>query len=60
MQLNIDEELYEKLSRRGERKGFDSAEEYSVFVLQTIIEELEESGADDEVQDRLEDLGYLG
>lgn len=60
MQLNIDKELYEKLSRRANRKGFDSAEEYSVFVLQTIIEELEESGADDEVQDRLEDLGYLG
>jgi len=58
MKLAIDDELYERLERRATEIGFESAEEYSVVVLQTVIEELDEE-RDGGVEDRLEDLGYL-
>lgn len=59
MDLDIDDHLYNRLSQRAETKGFDSAEEYSVFVLETVLEELEEQNHESSVQDRLKDLGYL-
>lgn len=59
MELDIDEALYERLARRAERQGFDSAEEYSAVILETVITELETEQHDQEVDDRLRDLGYL-
>lgn len=57
MELDIDDDLHRKLRRRADAKGFESAEEYSVTVLRTVIAELEDESPD--VEDRLEDLGYL-
>jgi hypothetical protein len=59
MQLDVDDDLYRRLERRAEETGFESAEEYSLVVLRTVIDEVTEA-EDDEVRDRLEDLGYLG
>lgn len=59
MQVEIDEELQERLSQRAERFGFNSTEDYVITVLQTVVDELEETGTSDDIQDRLEDLGYL-
>ena len=59
MQLDIDEQLHQRLSERAEKMGFNSTEEYCMTILETVISELEEENADDEVQNRLEDLGYL-
>ena len=59
MQLDIDEQLRNKLSKRADKVGFDSTEEYCVTVLETVINELESENADNDVEKRLEDLGYL-
>ncbi|PSP77576.1 hypothetical protein BRC88_13040 [Halobacteriales archaeon QS_4_69_225] len=59
MQLDIDKQLQQRLSERAEKMGFDSTEKYCVIILETVIDELEEEDAADDVQDRLEDLGYL-
>lgn len=65
MQLDIDDELYERLRKRAERQGFASAEEYSIIILETVLDELEnieddnDIGSNNDVQSRLEDLGYL-
>lgn len=59
MNVEIDDETYEKLSKRAKLKGFESAEEYSAIILKTVIDELNESETDEKVQNRLEDLGYL-
>jgi len=58
MEINIDDELREQLERRADRTGFDSAQEYSVFVLEIVMDQLENEpqGA---VENRLKDLGYL-
>jgi hypothetical protein len=59
MRLDIDKHLHQRLSERAEKMGFDSTEEYCVTILETVINELEEENTNDEVQSRLEDLGYL-
>jgi len=57
--LELDDEIYETLRQRAQNNGFDSPEEYSQTVLRTVMEELEHETAHDEVESRLEDLGYL-
>ncbi|MXR19085.1 hypothetical protein [Halobacterium bonnevillei] len=59
MQLDIDDQLHERLSQRAKEKGFDSAEEYSVVILQNVIDELEAQTSSEEMENRLQDLGYL-
>lgn len=68
MNLDIDRELYEILSRRAAENGYASVEEYSKEILEAVVRELEpqterrqeETVSDDEtVTSRLEDLGYL-
>jgi hypothetical protein len=59
MQLDIDEQLQERLANRADKMGFDSTEEYCMTVLETVMNELENGDTDAEVQNRLEDLGYL-
>ena len=57
--LDLDDDLYGTLERRAENNGFESTEEYSRTILRTVVEELEADASDDEVEERLEDLGYL-
>lgn len=57
--LEIDEELLGRLERRAENNGFESTEAYCRTILRTVVEELEKEGTEDEVEERLEDLGYL-
>lgn len=57
--LELDEDLHRTLERRAEANGFESTEAYARTVLRTVMEELEDGAADDEVEERLEDLGYL-
>ena len=59
MQLDIDDQLYDSLSQRAQEKGFDSAEEYSIVILKTVIDELDSQASNEDVQTRLQDLGYL-
>lgn len=57
--LELDDDVYERLERRAKNNGFESTEEYCRTILRTVIEELEEERTADEVEERLEDLGYL-
>ena len=58
VKLDLEDEDYEKLSKRADRNGFDSPEEYGSFMIETVLDELETETGDD-VRDRLEDLGYM-
>jgi hypothetical protein len=57
--LDLDDETYHRLERRAQNYGFESTEAYSITVLQTVMDELEEDPDTGEVEQRLEDLGYL-
>jgi predicted CopG family antitoxin len=59
--IDIDDDLYERLQRRALDNEFDSTKEYCQTVLEIVVDELESDAEDAqaEVEDRLEDLGYL-
>lgn len=61
LNLEIDDDLIRVLERRAEENGFESTEEYCRTILSAVVEELEkkDTEAGDEVEERLEDLGYL-
>jgi hypothetical protein len=61
--IEIDPDTYEHLSRRVAESEFDEASAYVEYVLKTLFAELEgdspNEGNNDEVRDRLKELGYL-
>ena len=59
--IELDNNLYARLDERATNNGFESTEAYCQMVLQTVLEEIEDEGTamDEDVEDRLEDLGYL-
>ena len=59
MNIDLDDELAERLERRAKANGFDSATEYATTVLQTVMDELDRVEDDSNVEERLEDLGYI-
>ena len=59
MKLELDDRLADRLEQRAEANGFDSASEYTTTLLRTVLDELDRVEDDGNVEDRLEDLGYL-
>lgn len=60
LELDIDDERYEQLRSRAGRHGFESPEQYATVIIETVVTELEgPEDADENVRDRLDDLGYL-
>jgi len=59
MEVEIDDELGNRLSNRADQYGFSSTEEYINTILEAVVDELEDGNNDGHVRDRLEDLGYL-
>lgn len=69
MKVNIPEEIVSVLKKRVEETGeFDDVEEYIKYLLEQVVERLEESQEDTEfteedekkIEERLRGLGYLG
>ncbi|QTA38426.1 hypothetical protein JYK00_02565 [Thermosipho ferrireducens] len=64
-QVNIPDELYKKIEENLEEFGFNSVDEYVVFVLEEVLksDEQEEQVFSEEeeeiIKKRLRDLGYL-
>jgi len=59
LDLELDDDLYAALDTRAKNNNFESTEEYCRTVLEIVIDELEQEPTSNEVEDRLEDLGYL-
>lgn len=57
--LKLSETLYERLQKAAEAKGYSSAEEYALHVLEKAAAETDESLSEEEVRNRLKGLGYL-
>lgn len=57
--VDVDESVYDSLEQRAENHGFESTEAYCETILGLVIEELDGDQRTDEVEKRLEDLGYL-
>ena len=59
MNIELDDQLADRLKQRAEANGFDSASEYTTTLLCTVLDELDRAENDSDVEERLEDLGYL-
>ncbi|WP_256418988.1 hypothetical protein [Halorubrum laminariae] len=59
MNLELDDDLAGRLATRAENNGFDSTAEYTQTLLRTVLDEVDRFEDDSDVEERLEDLGYL-
>jgi Arc/MetJ-type ribon-helix-helix transcriptional regulator len=62
MNIEIKNEIYEKIKKRIEKSEFSSVEEYVNFVLEEVIKENEGEITEEEeeqIKERLRSLGYL-
>ena len=63
--IHLPSDLRSELERRVEGTNFDSVEDYATFVLRAVVEDDSDDATKDddadhaELEDRLEDLGYL-
>lgn len=60
--VEITAALVEELSERAQSAGFDTTNEYVEYILSTTVAELdpvEDHRSEQEVESRLESLGYL-
>jgi hypothetical protein len=58
--LKISRSLQEKLARVAASRGYASAEEFALHVLEQAVADAEDSLSEEEVKKRLKGLGYLG
>lgn len=57
--VDVDAAIHDSLTRRAEKNGFESTEAYCETILELVVEELEGDQRSEQVEQRLEDLGYL-
>jgi len=57
--IKISDALYEKLGTVAAEKGYSSAEEYALHVLETATEAADEALSEEQVKERLRGLGYV-
>ena len=57
--IKIDNGLYEKLKEVAKARGYSSAEEFAVHVLEQAVAGSEEEVSEEEVKKRLQGLGYV-
>lgn len=57
--IKIDNGLYEKLKEVAKARGYSSAEEFAVHVLEQAVAGSEEDVSEEEVKKRLQGLGYI-
>lgn len=58
--LKISKALYDLLEKKAEEKGYSSAEEFALHVLEAAVADAGEHATEEEIRERLRGLGYLG
>ncbi|QSG08241.1 CopG family transcriptional regulator [Halapricum desulfuricans] len=62
--VTIPDDLHDRIDDHRDPESFDSVDEYATFALSEILDQFEgradaTAGDQDEVMDKLRDLGYL-
>ena len=57
--LKLGSSLYERLAAVAAKKGYSSADELIVHVLEKTAAEADDAASEEEVRKRLQGLGYL-
>lgn len=64
-EITIRADVYDRISQRVGESEFDTVDQYADFVLEELLDRLSEEHSkhdkenDEEVRDRLKELGYL-
>lgn len=57
--LTISDELMAQLEKYAPAAGHESGEDFARAILEREIDRLEDSGANEKIEDRLRGLGYI-
>jgi predicted CopG family antitoxin len=57
--IKVSDELYEKLKKVAEKKGYSSVDEFVTHVLEKAALEADDSLSEEQVKERLKGLGYV-
>ena len=57
--IKIDSGLYDRVKKVADLAGYASADEFIVHMIEKELAQIEDSGSDEEVTERLKGLGYL-
>ncbi|MDY6853847.1 MAG: hypothetical protein SWO11_03930 [Thermodesulfobacteriota bacterium] len=57
--VNIDKGLYKKAKTHAAKVGYSSVEEFISHIIEKEIKKLEESDSQQELEKRLQGLGYI-
>ena len=57
--IKLENSLYDRVARAGERAGYSSTDEFVTHVLEKAVSDLQDESSDEEVQKQLRGLGYI-
>jgi predicted DNA-binding protein len=57
--IKISDALYERLQKAAAEKGYSSAEEYAVHILEKAVGDNDDALSEEQVKERLKGLGYV-
>lgn len=57
--ITINRSLYDLLEKQADEKGYSSAEEYVLHLLETAVADAGPGATEEEIRNRLRGLGYL-
>jgi hypothetical protein len=57
--ITINRTLYDLLAKQADEKGYSSAEEYVIHLLETAVADAGPGATEEEIRERLRGLGYL-
>ena len=57
--ITINRALYDLLAKQADEKGYSSAEEYVIHLLETVVADAGPGVTEEEIRERLRGLGYL-
>jgi metal-responsive CopG/Arc/MetJ family transcriptional regulator len=58
--VKIDKDLFERIKRHAEEKGYASLEEFVAHTLETAVAGEQSDESEEERRKKLEGLGYIG
>jgi hypothetical protein len=57
--IRISRPLYKLLTKKAEEKGYSSADEFIVHVLEAAVADAGPGASEEQIRERLKGLGYL-
>ena len=57
--IKINQELYDLLTKKAEERGYSSADEFIIHILEAAVADAGPAADEEQIRERLKGLGYL-